>query len=70
MPMRSLSSSMALVSASLNDIGKIDSLPKEYRYHANVLKDHIADIEKSGLFIDIDQFFSMVDAFTRNRRLK
>jgi hypothetical protein len=31
-------------------------IPHEFRYHAKVLNDHLADVLRSGMFDDIDHF--------------
>ena len=45
-------------------------IPQEFRYHAMVLNDHLADVLRSGLFDDIDHFFKMLEAHARNRRAR
>jgi hypothetical protein len=41
-------------------------IPHEFRYHAKVLNDHLADVLRSGLFDDLDNFFKMLEARMRN----
>ena len=43
-------------------------IPHEFRYHAKVLNDHLAEVLRSGLFDDIDHFFKMLEAHMCNRR--
>jgi hypothetical protein len=65
-----VSASARIIANSLNTASASREIPHEFRYHAKVLNDHLADVVRSGLFDDIDHFFKMLEAHVRNRRAK
>jgi hypothetical protein len=65
-----VSASASSLANSLNTVSTSREIPHEFRYHAKVLNDHLADVLRSGLFDDIDHFFKMLDAHVRNRRAR
>jgi hypothetical protein len=60
--------SARIIVDSLNTASTSREIPHEFRYHAKVLNDHLADVLRSGLFDDIDHFFKMLETHVRNRR--
>ena len=64
----STAGSIAILKGSLAELGAWDELPTNYRYHANVLRDHLNDIQQSGVFDDIDHFFQLVSAYLAAKR--
>ena len=62
-----VSVSARIIANSLNTVSTSREIPHEFRYHAKVLNDHLADVLRSGLFDDIDHFFKMLEAHVRNR---
>ena len=58
-----VSSSASSIANSLNTVSTSREIPHEFRYHAKVLNDHLADVLRSGLFDDIDHFFKSVKFF-------
>ena len=62
-----VSSSASSIASSLNTVSTSREIPHEFRYHAKVLNDHLADVLRSGLFDDIDHFFKMLELHVRNR---
>ena len=65
-----VSVSARIIANSLNTASTSREIPQEFRYHATVLNDHLADVLRSGLFDDIDHFFEMLEAHVRNRRAR
>ena len=65
-----LSASAHIIANALNTASTSREIPHEFRYHAKVRNDHLADVLRSGLFDDIDHFFKMLDAHVRNRRAR
>jgi hypothetical protein len=65
-----VSVSARIIANSLNTASTSREIPQEFRYHATVLNDHLADVLRSGLFDDIDHFFKMLEAHVRNRRTR
>jgi len=65
-----VSVSARIIANSLNTASTSREIPQEFRYHATVLNDHLADVLRSGLFDDIDHFFNMLEAHVRNRRAR
>jgi hypothetical protein len=65
-----VSVSARIIANSLNTASTSREIPQEFRYHATVLNDHLADVLRSGLFDDIDHFFKMLEAHVRNRRAR
>ena len=62
-----VSASASSIANSLNTVSTSREIPHEFRYHAKVLNDLLADVLRSGLFDDIDHFFKMLEAHVRNR---
>jgi hypothetical protein len=65
-----VSISARIIANSLNTASTSREIPQEFRYHATVLNDHLADVLRSGLFDDIDHFFKMLELHVRNRRAR
>jgi hypothetical protein len=65
-----VSVSARIIANSLNIARTSREIPQEFRYHATVLNDHLADVLRSGLFDDIDHFFKMLESHVRNRRAR
>jgi hypothetical protein len=65
-----VSVSARIIANSLNTASTSREIPQEFRNHATVLNDHLADVLRSGLFDDIDHFFEMLEAHVRNRRAR
>jgi hypothetical protein len=65
-----VSVSARIIANSLNTASTSREIPQEFRYHATVLNDHLANVLRSGLFDDIDHFFKMLEAHVRNRRAR
>ena len=65
-----VSVSARIIANSLNTASTSREIPQEFRYHATVLNDHLADVLRSGLFDDIDHFFKMLELHVRNRRAR
>jgi hypothetical protein len=63
-----VAASARIIVNSLNTASTSREIPHEFRYHAKVLNDHLADVLRSGLFDDIDHFFEMLEAHVCNRR--
>jgi hypothetical protein len=61
-----LSASTSIIANALNTASTSREIPHEFRYHAKVLNDHLADVLRSGLFDDLDNFFKMLEAHMRN----
>ena len=61
-----VSVSARILASSLNIASASAEIPHEFRYHAKVLNDHLADVLRSGLFDDIDHFFKMLEAHVRD----
>ena len=59
--------SARIIVNSLNTASTSRELPDEFRYHAEVLNDHLAEVLRSGLFDEIDHFFKMLEAHVCNR---
>jgi hypothetical protein len=62
-----VSAGARIIADSLNTVSTTRELPHEFRYHAKVLNDHLADVLRSGLFDDLDRFFKMLEAHVQNR---
>jgi hypothetical protein len=65
-----VSVSARILASSLNTASASREIPHEFRYHARVLNEHLADVLRSGLFDDIDRFFKMLEAHVRNGRAR
>ena len=65
-----LSAGAHIIANALNTASTSREVPHEFRYHAKVLNDHLADVLRSGLFDDIDHFFKMLELHVRNRRAR
>ena len=65
-----VSVSARIIANSLYTASTSREIPQEFRYHATVLNDHLADVLRSGLFDDIDHSFKMLEAHVRNRRAR
>ena len=65
-----LAASAHIIANALNTASTSREIPHEFRYHAKVLNDHLADVLRSGLFDDIDHFFKMLELHVRNRRAR
>jgi hypothetical protein len=61
-----LSASASIIANSLNTVSTSHAIPHEFRYHAKVLNDHLAEVLRSGLFDDIDHFFKMLEAHAQS----
>jgi hypothetical protein len=61
-----LSASAHIIANALNTASTSREIPHEFRYHATVLNDHLAEVLRSGLFHDLDHFFKMLEAHVRN----
>jgi hypothetical protein len=59
--------STRIIANALNTASTSREIRHEFRYHAKVLNDHLADVLRSGLYDDIDHFFRMLEALGRNR---
>jgi hypothetical protein len=65
-----VSVSARILASSLNTASASGEIPHEFRYHAKVLNEHLAEVLRSGLFDDIDHFFKMLEAHVRNSRAR
>ena len=61
-----LSVSTRIIANALNTASTSREIPYEFRYHAKVLNDHLADVLRSGLFDELDNFLKMLDTHVRN----
>jgi hypothetical protein len=68
--MGGVAASARIIADSLNTASTSREIPHEFRYHAKVLNDHLADVLSSGLFDDVDHFFKMLEAHLCNRRAR
>ena len=55
------SASARIIAAALSEISSSCEMPPEFRYHAKVLNEHLAEVMRSGMFDDIDQFFKLLE---------
>jgi hypothetical protein len=60
-----VATSARIIAKVLNTASTSREIPHEFRYHAKVLNDHLADVLRSGMFEDIDHFFKMLEAHVR-----
>jgi hypothetical protein len=51
-----VSASARIIAAVLNTISASCEMPHEFRHHAMVLNEHLAELLCSGMFDDIDDF--------------
>jgi hypothetical protein len=51
-----VSVSARIIANSLNTASTSGEIPQEFRYHATVLNDHLADVLRSGLFETLTTF--------------
>jgi len=61
-----LSVSTRIIANSLNTASTSHEIPHEFRYQAKVLNDRLAEVLRSGLFDDLDNFFKMLETHVRN----
>jgi flagellar hook-associated protein FlgK len=61
-----LSVSTRIMANALNTASTSREISHEFRCHAKVLNDRLADVLRSGLFDDLDNFFKMLEAHVRN----
>ena len=65
-----VSASARILADALNIASTYREIPHEFRYHAKVLNDHLAEVLRSGMFEDVDHFFKMLESRVRNRRAR
>jgi hypothetical protein len=63
-----VSASARMIAAALNAVSTSPEMPSEFRYHAQVLNEHLAEVLHSGMFDDIDNFFKLLEGRVCNRR--
>ena len=63
-----VSASARIIAAALNTVSTSREMPHEFRYHAEVLNDHLDEVLRSGMFDDIDDFFKLLERRVCNRR--
>ena len=63
-----LSASTRIIANALNTASTSREIPHEFRYHAKVLNEHLAEVMRSGMFEDIDDFFNLLETRVCNRR--
>ena len=61
-----LSVSTRIIANALNTASTSREIPHEFRYQAKVLNDRLAEVLRSGLFDDLDNFFKMLETHVRN----
>jgi hypothetical protein len=61
-----LSASARIIAHALDTASASREIPHEFRYHAKVLNDHLADVLGTGLFDELDHFFKLLQAHVRN----
>jgi hypothetical protein len=64
------SASARILADALNTASTSREIPREFRYHAKVLNDHLTEVLRSGMFQDIDHFFKMLERRVCNRRAR
>jgi hypothetical protein len=57
----SVSASTRIIADVLSTISTSCEMPHEFRYHAKVLNEHLAEVLCSGMFDDIDDFFKLLE---------
>jgi hypothetical protein len=63
-----VSASARIIAAALNTVSRSCEMPPDFRYHAKVLNEHLAEVMSSGMFDDIDDFFDLLEKRVCNRR--
>ena len=56
-----VSASARIIAAALSDVSSSCEMPPEFRYHAKVLNEHLTEVMHSGMFDDIDRFFTLLE---------
>jgi hypothetical protein len=65
-----VSASARILADALHTVSTSREIPREFRYHAKVLNDHLTEVLRSGMFEDIDHFFKMLQRRVSNRRAR
>ncbi len=62
-----VAASVRILADALHTVSTSREIPHEFRYHAKVLNDDLTEVLRSGMFEDIDHFFTMLQKRSCNR---